>query len=70
MKNFKEKLERAIEIRVFYKLAKKYGFKEGNPEIIGYDSKETLITLGRSWARKGCNSFDTVDFEGTKSPIS
>jgi len=34
MKNFKEKLERAIEIRVFYKLAKKYGFKEGNPEII------------------------------------
>lgn len=36
MKRFKEQLNRASEIREFYILAEKYGFKDGNPETNGY----------------------------------
>lgn len=36
MSKFRESLERAIEIRIFYILAAENGFTEGNPEIEGY----------------------------------
>ncbi len=38
MIELKEKIDRAVEIRNFYILAKKYGFIEGNPEIEDYES--------------------------------
>ena len=43
MTKFKEQLNRAKEIRDFYILAKKYGFVEGNPEIVGYIDPCSLI---------------------------
>ena len=37
MTEFEVQLNRAVEIREFYKLAAENGFKEGNPEIEGYE---------------------------------
>lgn len=39
---FSKIIDRAKEIRFFYKLAKKYDFNVGNPEITGYENFEYM----------------------------